>query len=303
MNTGKPQPISIGVITIEGREQGLRKLLESLKVCIGSYPQDCELVLCSNAKPNYFNSLKLLVESSKIHTVCDVKTIQSPENNIAVARNLLIEKSSNDWLAFIDDDEYACPEWLLELSTTLKLPETDIVAGPVIAVFPKDTPSWIVRSDLHNTTERVDGSIIQYTGTGNLLINKTGVPDLSFNIEFGKSGGSDTEFFQRNIDKGMIVRWCKSAVAYEDVEQKRANFKFMVRRFMNQGNTYRRVKSLHGKITNQFLFSIRAYIVGIASLPIALCMLAIDHPSAGLWLKRGFSNLGKVISPSRLLYD
>jgi len=301
--TGQTKPISIGVITIEGRELALLKLLEKLKISCDQYEGICEIVICNNSGAEFKNTIEQKIASSGIEQAGEVTLIQSPENNIAVGRNQLYEHSKHNWLAFIDDDEYPSEQWLVELALAIDAPNTHIVAGPVFTYFPDDTPQWIVRADLHNTKDRIDGTEIQYTNTGNILIDKSSVPDPTFDVEFGKSGGSDTEFFQRNIDQGLVLRWATKAVVYEDVEAKRANTKFMIRRFMNQGRNYRTIKTLHGKVGNQFLFTVRSYIVGLLSIPIALVLLAVKHEAAGVWLKRAFSNLGKVISPSKLLYD
>ena len=296
------RPISVGVITIQGRENALEKLLTHLKESFVHYPGQCELVICNNSDQSYINRIEEIVTNTSVRDFCAVRVIQSSENNIAVARNLLFNESTERLLAFIDDDEYPTDSWLVELAKAIGNKDTHAVAGPVIAYYPDTTPDWIVNSDLHNTDNREDGSRIPYAATCNLLIDKQHVPQPVFDVDYGRSGGSDTEFFIRNIQAGMIVRWASDALVHEDVDSSRANTKFMIRRFTTQGQVFRRIQTLHGKIPNQFLFSGKALFGGIVCLPIAGILLLARRKTSGQWLKRAFFNFGKIIKPTKLLY-
>ena len=297
------QPISVAIITIRGREIALEKLLTHLNKSFMHYPEECELVICNNSDKNYIEQIEKIISITKTDEYCSRRIIQSPENNIAVARNLLFKKTAHRLLAFIDDDEYPTEKWLTALSDAMREKETHVVAGPVISNYPNTTPYWIVNADIHNVETRTDGNVIQYAATCNLLIDKQSVPEPVFNIDFGKSGGSDTEFFERNVQAGMIVRWATKALVYEDVDSSRANSRFIIRRFMVQGQVFRRIKTLHGTIPSQFLFALRAWLGGMMSLLMAAVLLILRRKTLGLWLKRAFFNFGKVIKPRKLLYE
>ena len=51
--------------------------------------------------------------------------------NIALARNKVVENAVGDFLAFIDDDEFPDRDWLMMLFTTCKRYKVDGVLGPV----------------------------------------------------------------------------------------------------------------------------------------------------------------------------
>ena len=297
------QPISVAIITIQGREIALEKLLTHLNESFMHYPEECELVICNNSNKSYIEKIEKIISITKIDKNCSSRIIQSPENNIAVARNLLFKETAHRMLAFIDDDEYPTKEWLTALADAMRDKETHVVAGPVISNYPNTTPDWIINADIHNVETRTDGNIIQYAATCNLLIDKQSVPTPVFNIDFGKSGGSDTEFFERNVQAGMIVRWATQALVYEDVDLSRANSRFIIRRFMAQGQVFRRIKTLHGTIPSQFLFALRAWLGGGMSLLMAAVLFVLRRKTLGLWLKRAFFNFGKVIKPRKLLYE
>ena len=296
-------PISVAVITIQGREIALEKLLAHLNTSFLHYPGECELVICNNSDNSYVAQIEKTISTTKTDDFCSLRIIQSPENNIAVARNLLFKETSHRMLAFIDDDEYPTEKWLTALFDTMKNKETHVVAGPVISNYPNTTAPWIVNADIHNVEPRIDGERIQYAATCNLLIDKPSVPEPVFNTDFGKSGGSDTEFFERNVRVGMIVRWATDALVYEDVESSRANSRFIIRRFMVQGQVFRQIKTLHGTIPSQFLFALKAWMAGVMSLLIATMLFILRRKTLGLWLKRAFFNFGKVMKSRKLLYE
>ena len=297
------QPISVAIITIQGREIALEKLLIHLNKCFMYYPEECELVICNNSDKSYIEQIGRIISTTKTDKYCSSRIIQSSENNIAVARNLLFTETAHRMLAFIDDDEYPTEKWLTALFDAMRDKETHVVAGPVISNYPSKTPHWIVNADIHNVETQIDGNIIQYAATCNLLIDKQAVPEPVFNIDFGKSGGSDTEFFERNVKAGMIVRWASQALVYEDVDTSRANTRFIIRRFMAQGRVWRRIKTLHGTIPSQFLYALRAWLGGVLSLLMAAVLLVFRRKTLGLWLKRAFFNFGKVMKTSKLLYE
>lgn len=55
-----------------------------------------------------------------------------PERNISLARNRCLTHATGDYIAMIDDDEYADGRWLLNLYTTMMAYEADVVRGPVV---------------------------------------------------------------------------------------------------------------------------------------------------------------------------
>ena len=54
-----------------------------------------------------------------------------PVPNISITRNRTVELASSEWIAFIDDDERAPPQWLHELLSAAERYEADGVLGPV----------------------------------------------------------------------------------------------------------------------------------------------------------------------------
>ncbi|MGQ7846328.1 glycosyltransferase family 2 protein [Granulosicoccus sp. 3-233] len=294
--------ISIGVITLQQRTAGLTKLLKHLIPIAENHQGDIEIVIVNNSGQSAHSEISGTIDGSGIARVCPVNLVDSPENNIAVARNLLLDHSRHDLLAFLDDDEYPVVQWLDSLLHMMNTCDATVVAGPVPAVFHESAPSWVHTVDLHNTRGRENAQIIEHTGTGNVLINKTRIGGLRFDESFGKSGGSDTDFFIRVRENGGLIYWANDAIAYEDIPETRSSASYLIHRFIKQGENYRRISSERDNASSPLLFSSKAIAVVLISMPIAALMVLTKRPQAGDWVKRAFSNYGKLHSPKKQLY-
>lgn len=297
------QSVSIGVITQEHRLEGLSKLLEHLKPVIEQHQQPIEIVIANNSG-TYANAvISECIEQSRISDYCAVKLIDSPKNNIATGRNVLLDHSSYPILVFIDDDEFPTQQWLMHLLDIKERCKAPVVAGPVPALFHPSAPHWVRNIDLHNTRGKVNAQQIDNAGTCNTLVDKREIGELRFDEQFGKSGGSDTDFFLRFKQQGGALYWAEDAVVYEDIPEDRSTARSQIHRCIKQGENYRKIYTANGLIDSPLLFSLKSLVTILVSLPIAFLLVAIRHPRGGDWMKRLFSNYGKLHSPSKQLYD
>jgi succinoglycan biosynthesis protein ExoM len=175
--------------------------------------------------------------------------IHAPGRNISIARNAGMEaaRRSGDWIAFIDDDEFAGDDWLAELAATAAAANADVVFGPVRAIYTPDSPRWIREGDFHSHRYLENRRIIRDGYTSNVLIRLTS-PALRgqrFLESFGRSGGEDTEFFRRAFLRGAVMRFAAGASVFEEVATARASFRWLVRRSFRAGAAYGRAKRLH----------------------------------------------------------
>ncbi len=74
-----------------------------------------------------------------------VRYAVQPRKNIALTRNMTVELATEDWLAFIDDDERAPAFWLSTLADAVVNCRADAVLGPVDPIVPEEAPDWIRR--------------------------------------------------------------------------------------------------------------------------------------------------------------
>ena len=297
------QSVSIGVITQEHRIDGLSKLLEHLIPVIQQHQSPVEIVIANNSGSDANALIQACLERSQMGEHCEVKLIDSPKNNIATGRNVLLDHSSYPLLVFIDDDEFPTRLWLTHLLDIMERCKAPVVAGPVPALFHASAPRWVRTVDLHNAEGKVDAREIDNAGTCNVLIDKREIGKLRFDEQFGKSGGSDTDFFLRFKQQGGTLYWANEAIVYEDIPEERSNARSLIHRFIKQGENYRKINTANGLVNSQLLFSVKSGAMVLASLPIALTLVVLRHPRAGHWMKRAFSNYGKLHSPSKQLYE
>jgi len=288
-----PLAVSIGVITHQ-RTQSLDKLLNYLKPAIESYSGLCELIIVNNSGPPGRAAVEAVVNASRISDACPVVVADSPMNNIATGRNQVVELVNSPLLVFIDDDEYPTANWLTSMVDALHEWQCDMVAGPIYPVFPDAAPAWVKEIDLHNSRGLKSGDRIDFAASGNFIADMRIFADESFDEAFGRTGGEDTEFFLRSQERGFVMRWCEYARVYEDIPPARATSRYMIRRFVAQGANYRRIMHRRGRTGPMPLFLLRALLVAAVSLPLAALFIVYRPRQAAYWMKRGFSNLGKL---------
>ncbi len=168
--------------------------------------------------------------------------VHAPARNISLARNACLDRTDSDFVAFIDDDEEAAPDWLASLYRCAAAGGLDAVFGPAIACYADAAPEWIRAHDYHSNRPLRRGGEVQTGHTCNALLRWRGGPFVRerFLLEKGRSGGEDTEFFFRLWRAGARFGICDDAVVRESVDAARLNFDWVRRRKFRAGQTYGR---------------------------------------------------------------
>jgi succinoglycan biosynthesis protein ExoM len=171
--------------------------------------------------------------------------VHAPEKNISIARNGCLAVAQTEWLAFVDDDELPSPVWLRELLAEATRRNWDAILGPVQAVYPEQSPPWLLDCDLHSTRPVWIRGQIETGYTGNVLLRRAVVEraGLAFKVELGRSGGEDNDFFYRFRDAGGRIGYAPAALVYEPVPIERCTLAYLLRRNFRRGQTHgRRLK-------------------------------------------------------------
>jgi succinoglycan biosynthesis protein ExoM len=169
-----------------------------------------------------------------------VAYVHAPAGNISVARNACLDYARAEFIAFIDDDEVASPDWLALLVDAMQ--DADIVFGPAQARYSADMPAWIHQGDFYSKVPAhgSDGSCD--TGhTANVLIRRRCIGALRFDPALGRSGGEDTLFFALLKQNGARLRYCASAPVYESIDDARTRFSWLCQRAYASGQAHARV--------------------------------------------------------------
>ncbi len=166
-----------------------------------------------------------------------LKYCVEPTQGIARARNKVIENAEGDFLAFIDDDEFPDPGWLLALFKTLIQFDVDGVLGPVKRHFDQAAPDWFVKGGFLDHKVNPTGMRVEWleSRTGNVLLKREVVAGNTplFRAEF--QAGSDVDFFRRKMEEGHVFLWSAEAVVFEVVPPSRWTRSYLLKRALHHG--------------------------------------------------------------------
>jgi len=164
-----------------------------------------------------------------------IRYANEPRQNIAHARNAGIDLSDAKFIAMIDDDERAAPDWLDQLYSTMSQFDADVVIGPTTPVFEQELPKWLEGNDdfFNRDANTPTGTQMNRGSSAQFLMRAaTCVGDNTrFHPELGRSGGSDTDFFMRLVKrKGCKIVWCNEAKVEEFIPMGRVRVGYLMRR-------------------------------------------------------------------------
>ena len=172
-----------------------------------------------------------------------VRFVHEPTPGIAAARNrVLAECSDADILIFIDDDERPEPDWLRLMVETWRESGAVAVVGPVISTYPEQPEPWISEGGFFNRRRLPTGTELEVAATNNLLLDMAEIRSygLTFDLEFGASGGSDTLFTREIRRHGGRMVWCDEAIVVDVVPMSRLTRKWVLQRALRTGNSWSR---------------------------------------------------------------
>jgi glycosyltransferase involved in cell wall biosynthesis len=273
----------------------LSELLDSIAgQDIGSQEFCLEIVVVDNDRNG--SAGEVVKDFAQWHPQLLVTYEIEPKQNIALARNKSVSMASGEYIAFIDDDEHACPEWLARLYTCMQEHGADAVFGPVLPVLPDDCPGWIKKGNFFSRKILPDGHPVNRGRTGNALVRATWLRAMAlpFNPRFGLSGGSDFDFFYRILNNGAKLCASEFAVVYEKVEPGRLRLSWLLGRALRGGQVYAertiKGKGLFGKVCHS------CYRLGLCcfSLALTLVSLPLGRHRSVWWLTKFCSNLGQM---------
>jgi len=217
------------VLCTRGRPEGARQCLESLQR--QAYPRLTVMVV-DNAPRD--DRLRQFVESG--HFRVPVRYVAEPVPRLSHARNKAVAECQTELIAFLDDDEVACPYWASELVRGfIEDPAVDCVAG-LIAPRELRTPAQQLYERFGGHSKgrgfrpmTFDGRQMGKTralfplppfGTGaNMAFRLTAVRELggfdtALGAGAGTCGGEDTDIFSALLLDGRRMAYRPSALLW-----------------------------------------------------------------------------------------
>lgn len=160
---------------------------------------------------------------------------------ISAARNRALDSASDcELLVFIDDDERPSPNWLPLLLGTYERFGSAAVVGPVISEYEVEPDSWIQAGGFFRRRRLATGTTVEVAATNNLLLDLRLVREhgLSFDNDFGLTGGDDTMFTRQLRKTGGSILWCDEAIVFDIVPRQRITRRWVVLRALSSGNSW-----------------------------------------------------------------
>ncbi len=190
---------------------------QTLKHCLGSLATQAvapkELIVIDNNSTD--STFKIITNFSRMMTF-PVRVFQEPKSFYPVIYNRGLQEARGKWVAFIDDDCVAEPEWLKSLSTAIRCnPETDVLLGGCRTFYENNSYSlatWIL-DEMWKQEGRQDRVITNFS----ILDNKNIAYRQSFLRQNGlKYDETRTEFkgAAEDADLGLQIGACNGRASY-----------------------------------------------------------------------------------------
>jgi glycosyltransferase involved in cell wall biosynthesis len=273
------------------RPEGLDRLLTSLAAQSGAPPFDVIIV------DNDSTGSGEQVAARHRHRLA-LSYLVEPVRGLARVRNRAVACARTRFIAFIDDDEWAPPEWLANLHRVANDFCADVVIGGVEQVFDDKVPDYIKACGLFDNPPRCDGAPVPWylTRTSNALIRRESLPDLfaPFSTHFDLAGGEDLELFRRMIDHGARVVAANASV-FESRPVNRANLRWVLRRALRNGGTFGAVEWGRSDRKTSARRLARAGVEAIRHAAKVVGLWNRDRSGAGRHVVRACEEVGKIL--------
>ena len=222
---------------------------------------------------------------------------------VSNARNTGFARTHARFIAQLDDDETADPNWLEALLATRKALKTPVVFGPVIAQVSAEVRGKVRSAYMQRLYSRLgpseDRVVDEPHGCGNALFDRSALdlPDPVFDLAANEIGGEDDLLFARLKAGGVRFGWAANAQVFEHVQAPRQSwFKLLERSFAYGQGPTQACASAHpanwaGVAMWMMVGAVQLAIFGL-SVPLARL---VSPRMAATCLDRAAQGLGKLV--------
>lgn len=211
------QKLVIAVCTAQ-RPKMLQACLESLDNLIEPDNMEMSIVVVENDPEPHFTGEAAAAVKDRLSL--PVFFHHEKRRGIPFARNTALEAALEhrpDWIALIDDDERAEPDWIEKLISACRDHKAEVGNGPVRRIYEKPAPHWW-KSQL--LKPRPTGTVITEAPTNNVILSGRIVARDGLGLRFDERltfGSEDIDFFRRTHAAGAKMIWVDDAIVEEDI--------------------------------------------------------------------------------------
>lgn len=220
------------------RPEMLQELLESLnRLKFSRIPKPrIEVIIVDN---DAAGSAQSTVEAIRPSFQWPLKYFVEINPGVTYARNRCLSEAAtdSDFIAMLDDDETATPQWLEELLLSQKRFNAEIITGPVLTIFKEgqQVPDWMKTGDFHSYPRYETGQEMETAFTGNVMFSTKLARTLKedgqiFDHRFAQNGAEDAYLFSCLRKQGYKIVWADGAVIYEPCAENRLSLSWILNR-------------------------------------------------------------------------
>lgn len=222
--------VSVVVPTLD-RPDSLARALSSL--ANQRLPRDVavEIIVVDNSREGSAEQIVAAFSADSLPVVF----AREPVPGVATARNAGVKLARGRWVAFLDDDEEAAPDWIANLIEIADRSGADAVFGPISARADHGGEMGALAPYFSRALDRPDGADITdlsaYLGTNNSMFHRArclgGTP---FETSLNETGGEDSLLIRRLVLGGRRFAFAAGACVIEWAPARRLRWAYIRRR-------------------------------------------------------------------------
>ena len=219
------------VVCTYNRAEMLRDALESLMCQETGGKFSYEVVVVDDASTD---ATQQVVREAARKSPILMRYVQAFGKGIGCARNVGIKECSRPWLAFIDDDEVAEPDWLKQLFDCALQTNAQVVGGLVRLKLSEEESRHLLPSCRRLLGETDPGRKLAKCdrettpGCGNMLLKAAVLDSLGGFDECPVGGGEDVRFAVKVRRAGFEAWYTDKAVVHHQVPRYRLEENFLI---------------------------------------------------------------------------
>lgn len=221
---------------------------------------------------------------------------------VSHVRNRCVAQARGEWLAFVDDDEEARPDWLAQLLDAQRRFAADVVLGPVNPLLPDEAPRWL--RDMGRSTDHpgmATGAIVPpgQGGCGNVLMRVAAVRARGaapFQPGLSLTGGEDAELFNWLRLQGAKVVWCNEAWADEHQPARRQRLRHHLHRNLQFATVHWRGHYARCGAISALLHAAGGAVAGLVLVLVGGVLYPVQPDKAAPLMMTGMRGFGRVLA-------
>lgn len=223
--------VAICVCTCQ-RPKMLERCLVSLITQQVDATLDIHIIVASNG-PTRAAEASEVVRGLSPASQFPITFTHDPAAGIARARNSAMLHALSigaQWVAFIDDDEIADPEWIANLMAP-EWRRFPVLMGANVYQYPPHPPFWTLDKGDTALSAVDEGLLCKTASSGNVRFSTRLVTaGLRFDEELNLAGGEDNDFFSRAHEMGFQITRTYRAITREMVHAERLTYAYQIYR-------------------------------------------------------------------------